>query len=122
MSLRGFPHVTIAVVGADGVGKTAFITSALNLKPPVLSRSSKKKMSLDGTVYLVRLSEIPLHQVSVDDASRIVWPRSGADSAAPTIDGVIVVYDTTQPANFAETTRLLGLSYRGRPLSWCRGC
>lgn len=63
-------------------------------------------MSLDSSVYLVCLLEIPLSEVGLDDG-RIVWPRLGERSS---IDGVLVLHDMTQPAGFGRVRRLLGMS------------
>ncbi|KAK1149535.1 hypothetical protein N8T08_005084 [Aspergillus melleus] len=103
-----FPHVTIAVVGRDHVGKTTFIQSALDMKHPLSSRATTKKMSLDGTVYLVRLLEVDVKEVSVSNNGTVSWPRLGNESAStPTIDGALVIHDVTQPASLPDLTGLL---------------
>lgn len=103
-----FPHVTIAVVGQDHVGKTTFIQSALDMRFPMSSRSTTKKMSLDGTVYLVRLLEIGTKEIHIGSQGEIVWPRLDQESP-PTIDGVLVLHDVTQPAGLSRITDLLGM-------------
>lgn len=102
-----FPHVSIAVVGPDHVGKSTFIETALDMKHPLTSRSTTKKMSLDGTVYLVRLMEIDTLEISIGSNGEVNWPLLGNDSP-PTVDGVLVLLDMTQPASFPEFTELLG--------------
>ncbi|OJJ75103.1 hypothetical protein ASPBRDRAFT_28065 [Aspergillus brasiliensis CBS 101740] len=101
-----FPHVSIAVVGPDHVGKSTFIETALDMKHPLTSRSTTKKMSLDGTVYLVRLMEIDTLEISIGSNGEVNWPLLGNDSP-PTVDGVLVLLDMTQPASFPEFTELL---------------
>ncbi|KAI2944106.1 hypothetical protein CBS63078_108 [Aspergillus niger] len=101
-----FPHVSIAVVGPDHVGKSTFIETALDMKHPLSSRSTTKKMSLDGTVYLVRLMEIDTLEISIGSNGEVNWPLLGNDSP-PTVDGVLVLLDMTQPASFPEFTELL---------------
>lgn len=103
------PEVTIAVVGEDNAGKTSFIKSALDMKGPPSSVSTKKKMSLDGSVYIVRLLEIDLKQVTFDQDLNIVWPRTGRDSVAPIVDGVLLLYDATQPDKLEKTVELAGM-------------
>lgn len=95
-------------MGADNVGKTTFITSALDLKGPPSTRSTTKKMSLDGSVYMVCLLEIPSKEIFVDGNRGIIWPRFGSESLD--IDGLLVLHDTTQPDTFAETVHLLSAS------------
>ncbi|OJI87098.1 hypothetical protein ASPTUDRAFT_116096 [Aspergillus tubingensis CBS 134.48] len=101
-----FPHVSIAVVGPDHVGKSTFIETALDMKHPLTSRSTTKKMSLDGTVYLVRLMEIDTLEITIGSNGEVNWPLLGSDSP-PTVDGVLILLDMTQPASFPEFTELL---------------
>ncbi|KAJ5157105.1 uncharacterized protein N7482_008205 [Penicillium canariense] len=96
-SKLSLPEVTIAVVGEDNAGKTSFIKCALDMRGAPSSVPTRKKMSLDGAVYIVRLLEIDLKQVSLDRDNNIRWPRVGKDSAAPIIDGVLLLHDATQP-------------------------
>ncbi|KAJ5911732.1 uncharacterized protein N7473_001035 [Penicillium subrubescens] len=105
-SKSSLPEVTIAVVGEDDAGKTSFIKSALDMKGTPSSVSTKKKMSLDGSVYIVRLLEIDLKQVTFDQDLNIVWPRVGKDSAGPIVDGVLLLHDATQPERLEKTVEL----------------
>ena len=72
------------------------------------SSSTKKKMSLDGAVYIVRLLEIDLKKVQYDQQGNLVWPPMGKDSSVPSVDGVLALHDATQPDQLAETTELIG--------------
>ncbi|KAL3433005.1 ras guanine nucleotide exchange factor domain-containing protein [Aspergillus tetrazonus] len=101
-----FPHVSIAVVGGDKVGKTTFIQSALEMKHPLTSRSTTKKMSLDGTVYVVRLVEVHADEISFDGNGRLRWPLLGNDSI-PSIDGALLLYDANRPSSVPETSKML---------------
>lgn len=65
-------------------------------------------MSLDGSIYLVRLLEIDLKQVAFDRNGQIIWPRVGDDSAT-VVDGALLLHDSTQPDRLAETTQLTGM-------------
>ncbi|KAL4907292.1 hypothetical protein BDW74DRAFT_122815 [Aspergillus multicolor] len=101
-----FPHVSIAVVGGDKVGKTTFIQSALEMKHPLSSRSTTKKMSLDGTVYVVRLVEVHTDEISLASNGRLRWPLLGNDSP-PSVDGALLLYDADRPSAHPETSRML---------------
>ncbi|EER43411.1 predicted protein [Histoplasma capsulatum H143] len=46
-------------------------------------------MSLDGTIYLVRLLEIASHKISFDETGRIVWPKFIGEQELPVIDGAL---------------------------------
>ncbi|KAJ5085982.1 hypothetical protein N7532_010753 [Penicillium argentinense] len=85
-SKASLPEVTIAVVGEDNAGKSSFIKWALDMKYAPSSFSTKKKMSLDGSVYM------------------IIWPRLGDEAAAPIVDGVLMLHDATQPERFDQTS------------------
>lgn len=100
--------MTIAVVGEDDAGKSSFIKCALDMKSAPPSFSTKKKMSLDGSVYMVRLLEIDLKQVVIDQDKQIIWPRLGRDNAAPIVDGVLLLHDSTRPEKLSETSELTG--------------
>lgn len=103
--------MTIAVVGEENAGKTSFVKCALDLKNPPHSQCSRKKMSLDGSVYIVHLLEVDLTQVRFDQDKRIIWPVCN-DSAAPVIDGVLVLHDATKPDRLSLTTNLICMSMR----------
>ncbi|KAL5359629.1 ras guanine nucleotide exchange factor domain-containing protein [Aspergillus floccosus] len=100
------PHVTIAVIGHETAGKTTFIRSALDMKHSPSSRSTTKKMALDGNVYIVRLLEIEAREISVASDGTVEWPRFGHESP-PTVDGALVIHDVTQPASLSDLTGLL---------------
>ncbi|KKZ62301.1 hypothetical protein EMCG_03273 [[Emmonsia] crescens] len=104
------PQVNLAIVGAQGVGKSTFVQRALDLKQPPISRSSMKKMSLDGTIYLVRLLEIASHKISFDENGRIVWPKFIGEHELPIIDGVLVLFDSYDPRSVAQFPRIFSAS------------
>ncbi|KAJ5758104.1 uncharacterized protein N7511_006798 [Penicillium nucicola] len=106
-SKAGFPEVTIAVVGEENAGKSSFVRCALDMKSSPVAPSNKKKMSLDGSVYIVRLLEVDLTRVQFDRENNVLWPQTGRDRTAPVIDGVLVLHDATKPDRLALTTNLI---------------
>ncbi|KAK4862590.1 hypothetical protein LT330_002723 [Penicillium expansum] len=106
-SKSGFPEVTIAVAGEENAGKSSFVKCALDMKNPPVSPMNKKKMSLNGSVYIVHLMEVDLTQVQFDQDKKIIWPRAGRDKSAPVIDGVLVLHDATKPDRLSLTTNLI---------------
>lgn len=66
-------------------------------------------MSLDGSVYMVRLLEIDLQKVTLSQDQSIVWPRLETDTAPPVVDGVLLLHDATQADNFDEAKELIGM-------------
>ncbi|KOS42335.1 hypothetical protein ACN38_g6779 [Penicillium nordicum] len=103
----GFPEVTIAVAGEENAGKSSFVKCALDMKSPPASPMNKKKMSLNGSVYIVHLMEVDLTQIRFDQDKKIIWPRTGHDKSTPVIDGVLVLHDATKPDRLALTTNLI---------------
>lgn len=88
------------------------------MKNPLSSRSTTKKMSLDGTVYVVRIVEISTKEITIGRNGELEWPRIGTDATSPkVIDGVLVLHDVTQPASLSELTDLLGMFHGVLPLA-----
>lgn len=107
-SKSGFPEVTIGVVGEENSGKSSFIKCALDMKNLPSSTCNKKKMSLDGSVYIVHLLELDLTQIQFDQDKKIIWPNTEHNSSVPAIDGVLVLHDATKPDRLSFTTNLIG--------------
>ncbi|KAN0071444.1 Ras guanine nucleotide exchange factor domain containing protein [Elaphomyces granulatus] len=102
------PLFNIAVVGTRGVGKSTFIQCALDLKRLPDSRSSTKRMCFEGAIYAVSLLEVTAQEISFDDDRHIIWPRSVGKKELPVFDGVLVLYDATNPNSILESSRLIG--------------
>nr|OQO28265.1 hypothetical protein B0A51_04355 [Rachicladosporium sp. CCFEE 5018] len=87
-------EINIAVVGAENVGKTTFMQRAMDLPMPASQRAIERQLPYDGTVYLVRLLEIPIDDVEIDeDDDAISWPQTIAERMMPKVDGVLTLYD-----------------------------
>ncbi|KAJ9253229.1 hypothetical protein DTO207G8_4236 [Paecilomyces variotii] len=106
-SRANLPHVRLAVIGSKAVGKSTFVQCALDMKHPPTSHSNSKKMSLDGTVYMVRLLEISLDDISFDTNGSVIWPRTSDDNNLPPVDGALILHDVTSPGGIIEASRLL---------------
>lgn len=89
------------------MGKSTFVQCALDLKNPPESRSSTKKMSLEGVIYVVRLLEISMNDVRVSSSGRITWPSSIGEQMMPTVDGALALYDVTDSRSAAGFPGLL---------------
>lgn len=120
-SKTDLPAVNLAIVGAEGVGKSTFIQCALDLKRPPISQSSAKKMSLEGLVYIVSLWEVSVTEITVDKGRGIIWPQCKADQTLPPlVDGVLVIFDATSPESLVETSDMLSMSF-SHPSVWILG-
>ncbi|CAG8160805.1 unnamed protein product [Penicillium nalgiovense] len=77
------------------------------MKNTPISPMNKKKMSLNGSVYIVHLMEVDLSQVQFDQDKKIIWPHTGRARSAPVIDAVLVLHDATKPDRLSLTTNLI---------------
>jgi hypothetical protein len=106
-SKANLPRVNLAVVGARGVGKSTFVQCALDL-PQLPSRSSAKKMSLEGTLYIVNLWELSATEISITKEQQIFWPRlDGDEQASHLVDGALLLYNATSPQSVVDIAPLL---------------
>ncbi|KAJ9664884.1 hypothetical protein H2201_004936 [Coniosporium apollinis] len=87
-------EINIGVLGAAGVGKTTFVHKALELRSAPLTSAATKKLSLDGSTYVVRLIELQLDDLDIDDNEPLQWPSTiDDDMTMPRIDGALTLYD-----------------------------
>ncbi|KAI0198715.1 RAP guanine nucleotide exchange factor 4 [Astrocystis sublimbata] len=95
---------SIAVIGADGVGKSQFIRTAMSLPPPPKSnlpapdpKPVTARIIIDNVPYAVTLFELdPQYFESefFDDQFRQVhWPKQINGTILPRVHGVLFLYD-----------------------------
>lgn len=97
------------MVGGDSVGKSTFVQCALDLKKAGLSPVSSKKVSLEGSISVVRLVELDIQDVGVTDRN-VSWPEMVGDEKIPAIDGVLVMYNVLDPSSMGPIPNLLSES------------
>lgn len=102
------PEMNIAVIGGDSVGKSTFIQVALDLPSPTQSKAADRKIPYEGTLYRIRLLEISIDDVDIDDDDTVSWPDSVADRMMPYIDGVLTLYDVSDRASLEDVPETLG--------------
>lgn len=100
-------QINLAILGALGVGKSTFVQKALDLRHHPVSHYSSKKMSLDNVVYLVRLLEISMEEIMIADDRKVQWPSNVSDRDMPSVDGVLVLYDVTNPESIQGVPEIL---------------
>lgn len=108
----------IAVVGANGVGKTFFMQQALKL--PKSSTGAGNSVTFnwtepDGSQHTVNTFEVDLEAFDLGMNEPIRWPRQANGQMAPRVDGTLVLYDVTNkdsvnllPQTLCESTASLG--------------
>lgn len=104
---REIPTITLAVIGATRAGKSTFVRCALDLKKSGVSSSSIKKVSLEGVVSVLRLLEIQLEDVAINENRTIDWPSMVGDLATPRIDGALVLCDVMDRSSMADVVDVL---------------
>lgn len=109
------PEINIAVIGAEGVGKSTFVQKALDLPSASPSQAAERKIPLDGSVYLVRLLELPIDDVDIDDDDTVSWPDAIEDKIMPKVDGAIALYDIQDKGSFEDIPEVLSKSCDGLP-------
>ncbi|KAI7109336.1 ras GEF, partial [Hortaea werneckii] len=100
-------EINIAVIGAEGVGKSTFVQRALDLPHLPKSPAAERKLPVDDGEYLVRLLELPIDDVYVDDDDTVGWPDTIGDKMLPRIDGAITLYDVQDKDSFADIPEVL---------------
>ncbi|PWW72005.1 ras GEF [Tuber magnatum] len=92
----------IAVIGARGVGKSTFIQRAYDLgAPPNEDAVIAKLMTVERSLCTVKLVEMDLAKLDLD-SQQLVWPRTVDGQRLPFVDGVLILYDVTNPASIAK--------------------
>lgn len=101
------PEINIAVVGPSGVGKSNFMKHALDLESPPTSPMVFKKVSLDGSIFRVRLLEINIQSISYDDTcNEIIWPEIVKESInGQSIDGILNLFDSSDLTTITKHPR-----------------
>ncbi|TKA39847.1 hypothetical protein B0A54_10197 [Friedmanniomyces endolithicus] len=106
------PEVNIAVIGAGGVGKSTFVQKALDLPSLPPSQAAERKIPIDGNVYLVRLLELPIDDVDIDDDDIVTWPDTIADKVMPRVDGAIALYNVQDKDTFDDIPEVLNAIHK----------
>ncbi len=101
-------EINIGVLGAAGVGKTTFVHKALELRSAPLTAAASKKLSLDGRAYVLRLVELQLDELEIDDYEPLQWPSTiDDDMAMPRIDGILTLYDVMDKDSLGQVPAVL---------------
>ncbi|KAH7366833.1 RasGEF domain-containing protein [Plectosphaerella cucumerina] len=88
--------LNIAVIGATGVGKSAFVQRVLGLSRPPISNASSVRLVVDNTSFGVTLLELDLEYFEVTPSHPIQWPKQINGHIVPRVDGALIVYDVTK--------------------------
>lgn len=88
--------VNIAIIGANGVGKSFFMQRALKLsQPPNHGIITFNWTEADGSQHTVNTFEVDLEAFDLEMNEPIRWPRQANGQMAPKVDATMVLYDVT---------------------------
>lgn len=95
LPLRTMDTINIAIIGANGVGKSAFMQRALKLAQPPSQQGFLifNWTEADGTQHAVHMFEVDLEAFDLEMNQPIRWPRQANGQMAPRVDGTMVLYD-----------------------------
>lgn len=113
-SLYKMDAFNIAIIGANGVGKSFFMQRALRLSQPPNQAGNIVTFNwteVDGSQHTVNTFEVDLEAFDLEMNEPIRWPRQANGQMAPRVDGTLVLYDVTRK----DSVNLL-------PQTLCKSC
>ena len=114
--------VNIAVIGADGVGKSSFIQRAMRLSKPPTGGITAMRIDVDNKPFVVALIELDLEHFDVDPKQKIHWPKQISGHIVPHVDGALMLYDVMNKDSIRELPPTLCKSTSFSPFSSLRPC
>lgn len=99
--------LAFAILGARGVGKSYFARNAIDLRKQPDGPLTSSKVSLAGNLYRVQLFELGFDDIDFSSGSRVVWPKSIADTPVPPFRGVFCLYDVSDSSSVANVPPVL---------------
>ncbi|KAI0025673.1 ras GEF [Xylariomycetidae sp. FL0641] len=94
--------INIAVIGANGVGKSHFIQRAMALSRVPGPNPTTARINIDNVPYAVTLFELDLEYFDVDPDRQIKWPKQMGGAIMPRVNGVLILYDVTNQDSIIE--------------------
>ncbi len=120
--------LSIAVIGASGVGKSQFIRTAMSLPPPpkpLVSPPDPKTMTarivVDNVSYTVALFELDLQYFESEyfdgQHRQVKWPKQMNGTILPRVHGVLFLYDVMNRESINYLPETLSKSSSSFPCS-----
>lgn len=100
--------INIAVVGAEGVGKSAFIQQLRRATRPPGSNITTLRQELDGAPHLVTLVELDLEGIELDPNLPVHWPKQIGGHMMPRMDGALILYHGQNEDTMRELPPIMG--------------
>ncbi|CAJ2511836.1 Uu.00g074610.m01.CDS01 [Anthostomella pinea] len=99
--------INIAVIGANGVGKSHFIQRAMSLSRVPGPNPTTARIKIDNIPFAVTLFELDLEYFDVDPDRQIKWPKQMGGAMMPRINGVLLLYDVMNRDSIIELPQTL---------------
>jgi GTPase SAR1 family protein len=99
--------LNIAVIGANGVGKSHFIQKAMSLPRTPGAHPTTARISVDNVLYTVTLFELDLEYFDVDPYRQVQWPKQMGGFILPRVNGVLFLYDVMNRDSIIELPQTL---------------
>ncbi|KAL2130762.1 hypothetical protein VTI74DRAFT_5980 [Chaetomium olivicolor] len=99
--------INIAVIGAEGVGKSTFIQQLRRAPRPPTSNITTLRHDVDGTHYLVTLVELDLEGIELDPNQPVHWPKQIGGHMVPRMDGALILYDGLKEESMREVPPIM---------------
>ncbi|KAK4122724.1 ras GEF [Parathielavia appendiculata] len=99
--------INIAVIGAEGVGKSTFIRHLCRTPVPSAPNITKMHHELDGAPYFVTLVELDLEGIELDPNQPIHWPKQIGGHRLPCMDGALILYDAMDEETMREVPPII---------------
>ncbi|KAI9891576.1 MAG: hypothetical protein M1814_002699 [Vezdaea aestivalis] len=107
-------EINIAILGAQGVGKSTFIQRSFGLRETPAGNYYALKLKISGSPYTVRLFEVNLDYVHTANDGSVQWPIELDEVVVPHMDGVLAMYDVTERDSLNTIPNVLDGLINGR--------
>jgi len=108
---RDMEPLNIAVIGAEGVGKSTFIQHLRRAPRPSALNITTLRHEVDGVPYLVTLVELDLEGIELDPNQPVHWPKQIGGHMVPRMDGALILYDAVNEETTREVPPIMGESH-----------
>ncbi|KAI1330531.1 ras GEF [Xylariaceae sp. FL0255] len=99
--------LNIAVIGANGVGKSHFIQKAMSLTRVPGPNPTTARIVIDNIPCAVTLFELDLEYFDVDPDRQVQWPKQMGGTILPRVNGVLFLYDVMNRDSIIELPQTL---------------
>lgn len=99
--------LNIAVIGANGVGKSHFIQRAMSLTNVPGPHPTTARITVDNMPYSVTLFELDLEYFDLSPHRQVQWPKQMNGAIMPRVNGVLILYDVLNRDSIIELPQTL---------------